>query len=85
MDNASEAHSDQWQSQWMDAVYRVASTLKGLEQGNPWPERPLLPQAMNYLMTELWDRGFSQTQISHAFHEALADMPRYTAGEEVRR
>jgi hypothetical protein len=39
---------------------------------------------MNYLMTELWDHDFSQTEIRGAFMDALADMNRYAAGEERR-
>ena len=31
---------------------------------------------MNQLMTELWDHGFSQTEIRAALEEAFADMPR---------
>jgi len=81
----SEPEGDAWQSEWLDAVYRVAQSLKVSEQTNPWPEHPLLPEAINYLMTELWDQGFSQTQIKEAFEAALADMPRYTAGEGTRR
>ena len=80
-----EQDVDAWQSKWLDAVYRVAESLKEFDQSNPWPENPLLPKAMNYLMTELWDRGFSQTQIIAAFEAAVADMPRYAAGEEARR
>ena len=76
---------DDWQSKWLDAVYRVAEELKESDRTNPWPASPLLPQAINYLMTELWDRGFSQTQIREAFEDAVADMPRYAAGEETRR
>jgi len=84
MENTNQAQRDEWQSRWLDEVHRLVSTLKELDQSNPWPEQPLLPQAMNYLMTELWDRGFSQTQIRTAFNDAVADMPRYSAGEEVR-
>jgi hypothetical protein len=39
---------------------------------------------MNYLMTELWDHDFSQTEIRTAFLDALADMDRYAAGQERR-
>jgi hypothetical protein len=35
------------------------------------------------LMTELWDRNFSQTEI-RAARSAIEDMPRYAAGEERR-
>ena len=85
MDDTTQAQNDEWQSRWLDAIYQLVSSLKELEQTNPWPEQPLLPQAMNYLMTELWDRGFSQTQIRQAFEDAVSDMPRYAAGDEVRR
>jgi hypothetical protein len=39
---------------------------------------------INYLMTELWDHGFSQSEIRAAFMDALSDMNRYAAGEERR-
>lgn len=39
---------------------------------------------MNYLMTELWDHGFSQSEIRASFTDALNDMNRYAAGEERR-
>jgi len=80
----TDQNDDEWQSRWLDAVYQVAENLKELDRRNPWPENPLLPQAMNYLMTELWDRGYSQTQIREAFEAAISDMPRYAAGEEIR-
>ena len=84
MADQNQADRDEWQSEWLKAVYRVAETLKELERSNPYPDNPLLPQAMNYLMTELWDRGFSQTQIKQAFEAAVSDMRRYAAGEETR-
>jgi len=39
---------------------------------------------LNTLMTELWDRGFSQTEIRKAFTDAVEDMNRYAAGQERR-
>ncbi len=68
----------------MALVQQFGEALRELHQGNPWPDLPLLPRAMNHLMTELWDRGFSQTEIREAFNGAVADMPRYAAGVEVR-
>lgn len=85
MDDPSQKQIDQWQSAWMDAVSRLAQTLKELEGASPWLGGPTLLQAMNYLMTELWDRGFSQTEIREALNDAVIDMPRYAAGDEVRR
>ena len=75
---------DQWQDRWMADVCQLGAALATLDKSNPWPDIPLLPAAMNYLMTELWDRGFSQTQIREAFEAAARDLPHYAAGEEVR-
>lgn len=75
---------DQWQDQSMAAVHQFSDALTGLHKSNPWPDCPLLPHAINHLMTELWDRGFSQSEIREAFDQAIADMPRYAAGQEVR-
>ena len=75
---------DRWQDQSMTAVQQFGAALSELYQSNPWPDQPLLPRAMNHLMTELWDRGFSQSEIREAFNDAVADMPRYAAGDEVR-
>lgn len=44
-----------------------------------------LEMVINTLMTELWDRFFSQTEIRQAFTAALNDMNRYAGGEERRR
>jgi hypothetical protein len=83
-DDNKPSAEDQWQDQSMAAVHQFGLALKALHQTNPWRDLPLLPRAMNHLMTELWDHGFSQTEIREAFEEAVADMPRYAAGEEGR-
>jgi len=85
MSNKNEqSPEDEWQNQSMAAVRRFGSVLEELHRTNPWPDSPLLRAAMNHLMSELWDHGFSQTEIREAFEEAVVDMPRYTAGQEVR-
>jgi hypothetical protein len=76
--------SDAWKSQMLDAVWKFGENVSDLHRRNPWPDRSLLPQAISCLMTELWDAGFSQTEIREAFNAAIADMPRYAAGEERR-
>lgn len=78
------SREDQWQDRSMSAVQEFSDALKMLSQSNPWPDQPLLPRALNQLMTELWDQGFSQSEIREAFEGAVADMPRYAAGDEVR-
>jgi hypothetical protein len=44
--------------------------------------RDPLGHVINYLMTELWDRSFSQSEIRAAFVAAVEDMNRYTAGQD---
>ncbi|WP_294122501.1 hypothetical protein [Sphingomonas sp.] len=85
MTDLDQEGRDQWQLRLSDCVYQLSATLKDLHESNPWPEYPVLPQAINHLMTELWDRCFSQTEIRTAFEAAVNDLPRYAAGEEVRR
>lgn len=75
---------DLWQAQSMAAVQQFSEAFRELHQSNPWPDMPLLPRAINHLMTELWDHGFNQTEIREAFNDAMADMPRYAAGSEMR-
>jgi hypothetical protein len=43
-----------------------------------------LESVVNCLMTELWDQGFSQTEIREAFMAAVDDMNRYAGGTERR-
>jgi len=81
---ANQDANDQWQDRWIAEVYSLGETLGAMHRTNPWPDIPLLPAAMNYLMSELWDRGFSQTEIREAFSSAIEDLPRYAAGKERR-
>ena len=79
-----QAANDAWQAAFHNAAYYFSVTLKELHQTNPWPETQVLAPAIKLLATELWDRCFSLTEISTAFKDAAADLPRYAAGEEVR-
>ena len=83
MDDLDE--NDRWQCEHRKLVQDFAQAITELHQSNPWPDFPLLPNAMDYLMTELLDRCFSQTEIREAFERALRNLPRYASGEEVRR
>lgn len=67
-----------------DAVHSFAETCASLRDRDPYPNLVPLDHMINFFMTELWDRGFSQTEIRSAFTSALADMNRYAAGEESR-
>jgi len=83
-DHPDQAARDQWQTRLLEATYELSVALRQLDDTNPWPERPVLEQAINTLATELWDRSFSLTEIRQAFKAAAADLPRYAAGQEVR-
>jgi len=67
-----------------NAAATLAERCKELRDRDLTAGRALLDQAVNYLMTELWDRSFSQSEIRAAFNAALDDMNRYAAGQERR-
>lgn len=83
-DHPDQGHRDEWQTRLNEAAYKFSAALRELEDANPWPNQPMLEQAMNTLATELWDRSFSLTGITAAFEAAAADLPRYAGGQEVR-
>jgi hypothetical protein len=83
-DQPDQATRDQWQTRLYEVSYQLSVALRELNDTNPWPEQPVLEQAINTLATELWDRCFSLTEIREAFEAAAADLPRYAAGQEVR-
>ena len=83
-DQPDQAARDEWQSRLYDASYRFGVAIRDLNDSNPWPENPVLAEAINTLATELWDQGFGLTEIRTALDEAAADLPRYAADREVR-
>lgn len=75
---------ERWLSGAYDAVAQLAECCGKLRVADtPGTKKPL-NLVMNYLMTELWDRCFTQAEIRKAFMAALDDMNRYAAGEEQR-
>jgi len=83
-DQPDQVTRDEWQTRLYEASHRLSVVLQELNETNPWPEHPVLGEAINTLATELWDRCFSLTEIREAFQAAAADLPRYAAGQEVR-
>src|SRR5215470_14979021 len=73
-----------WEGQCADAAYQFALRCAVLVTQNPHRVAAPLEHIINTLMTELWDRNFSQSEIRAAFAAAIEDMPRYAAGEERR-
>ena len=73
-----------WEGRCLDATDQFATRCAQLKIENPYPETDALQYIADCLVTELWDRFFSQTEIRSAFENALANLPRYAAGEERR-
>jgi hypothetical protein len=67
-----------------NAAETLAERCNELRHRDFMAGRDPLGQIINYLMTELWDRSFSQSEIRAAFDAALDDMNRYAAGQERR-
>ena len=80
----SNEHDTPWEGLCTDAAWAFARQCADLKRNNPY-EFDALENIINTLMTELWDNGFSQSEIRTAFEKAILDMPRYTAGEERRK
>jgi hypothetical protein len=72
-----------WELELDGAAVDFGRRCRELHKNNPY-DGVALDQIINTLMTELWDNGFSQTEIRSAFEDAIADMPRYAAGLEKR-
>ncbi|MBS0219682.1 MAG: hypothetical protein JSR91_02975 [Proteobacteria bacterium] len=72
-----------WEGQCLDEARAFALRCVALRDSNPYG-RPPLEVIMVDLMTELWDRSFSQTEIRMAFEQAISELPQYAAGEERR-
>ena len=75
--------NDPWEGRATRAASEFALNCEKLRSENPYSEAALVV-IVNTLMTELWDRGFSQLEIRTAFEGAVIDMPRYAAGVERR-
>jgi hypothetical protein len=73
-----------WELRMVEAAYEFGLRCAELVTENPYSYDAPLDGLVNGLMTELWDRNFSQTEIRTAFEAAIRDMSRYAAGEERR-
>jgi len=72
-----------WEGRCLREADIFASRCADLRSTNPY-DRATLEEIMPDLVTELWDRGFSQSEIRAGFERALSELPRYAAGEERR-
>lgn len=72
-----------WEGRCSDEAYKFALRCAQLRDTNPYILSALELIMIN-LVTELRDRGFSQSEIKVAFGRALSELPRCAAGEERR-
>ncbi len=68
----------------LDAAEALADCCRQLRGRDFAAGRDPLGHGINALMTALWDRSFSQSEIRAGFTSALNDMNRYAAGQERR-
>jgi hypothetical protein len=72
-----------WESRCLTEAHKFSLRCVELRDSNPYG-RPFLDEIIPTLMTELWDRGFNQSEIRSAFERALLELPLYAAGENRR-
>jgi hypothetical protein len=73
----------EWSWACSDLAWEYSYACKKLRETNP-NEFPAIRSIAIDLISELWDRGFSVSEINSAFSYALSDLPRYAAGEDRR-
>jgi hypothetical protein len=71
-----------WDSRSSRVTNQFSKECRALCDENPFSLSNPLARVLDDLMTELWDMGFSQTDISQAFSEAVERIPHYAAGED---
>lgn len=76
--------NEPWDAYSVTATSNFALRCAEISTQRGHPAEPLTNIIVS-LMTELWDRNFSQSEIRAAFEDAMSDLPRYAAGQERRR
>jgi hypothetical protein len=79
LDNETE-----WRMDCLKLATDVAIECRKIQTDNPNQTISTIDVVIADLVTELWDQGFSQTEIRHAFKIAIDSLPAYAAGEERR-
>lgn len=74
---------DTWQNRFLSVTSDFGAHCAELRDSNPFAP-PALEIIMAFLATELWDRGFSQSEIKAAFEVASSELVGYGAGEDRR-
>ena len=79
----SSGSESSWDARCLEEAHSFALKCAELSKDNP-KSVPTLSVVISDLMTELWDQGFSQSEIKAAFEKALDELPDYAAGQEHR-
>ena len=72
-----------WNLKALNASYVFALACLEQRKNNP-SQKDVLTYILNDLVTELWDMGFSQSEVKVAFSDAVVNLRRYAAGEDRR-
>ena len=70
-----------WEGKCIDAAYEFGFRCASLSSQNPYGGIEPLDLLIGALMTELWDRNFSQSEIRSAFEKAMDSLPGYAIQE----
>ena len=77
-------NDEPWEGRYTSVVHEFALQCRKLRDTNPY-DLSALEEIAIFLATELWDQGFSQTEIRKAFELASGDLlTSYGAGEDRR-
>jgi hypothetical protein len=76
--------AEPWGHRYTSVTYEFATQCAKLRDAYPYDDAAALDAIMVYLATELWDRGFSQSEIKASFETAIDLLKPYCAGEERR-
>ena len=79
-------HTDEdipWEAGYLRDGHAFAERCAHYRDSNPYGQ-PALEAIMVYVATELWDRGFSRSEIKSAFEKGVELLASYAAGENRR-
>ena len=74
----------EWRLECLKVATDFSIACREIQTNNPGQTIAILIVIMTDLVTELWDQGFSQTEIRQAFKTALDGLPAYAAGQDRR-
>ena len=73
-----------WEVRCLTAADEFAARCDQLRRDNPYSDRGVLSVVIDNLVTELWDRSFSQSEIRSALRGAIDNLTQYAGTTEQR-